>query len=77
MCLVVRFLFLILFHQETSFVADIRYYASDVLGNAFVGTIPIRFSLFYGLIFFLCQLYVKLTDTFTRSSLEISTAPKL
>jgi hypothetical protein len=34
-----RFLFLILFHREIGFVADIRYYASDVWADAFVGTI--------------------------------------
>jgi hypothetical protein len=33
-----RFLFLILFRHEISFVADIRYYASDVLADAFVRT---------------------------------------
>jgi hypothetical protein len=39
MYLVMRFLFLILFHHEIGFVANIRYYASDVLADAFVGTI--------------------------------------
>jgi hypothetical protein len=34
-----RFLFLILFHREIGFVADIRYYASDVLADGFIGTI--------------------------------------
>jgi hypothetical protein len=39
MCSVMRFLFLILFRHEIGFIAEIQYYASDVLANALVGTI--------------------------------------
>jgi hypothetical protein len=39
MCLAMRLLFLILLHFEIGFTADAWCYASDVLADAFFGTI--------------------------------------